>query len=142
MWSPLFCPSLSQALTAVCLVLEANHPEIITQCWCLGGLLSRSLLLMLSMMSLLFFYIRALVWLCVPLCSFVSIVCGGSAYNIDIVRNKSWLGLLHFSNLCCMNDKTVHVCVYVYLFCIYMGRHLHEPKEGVYICILNPRVGK
>jgi len=139
MWSPLFCPSLIQAVTAFWLDLEDNHPEIMTQCWSrrwLAELLPAAAQHDVAPCPcLLFFYTCT----CVDMSASVLMCqhgCEGVTQN-SITNARFWL--LHSGSWCAyccyMNDEiwiapksetlTESVCVCVYVFVCVFVLHTH-----------------
>lgn len=99
MWSPLFRPSLSQAVTACWLDLEDNHPKIMTRRWSLWwpaeplpAAAQHGVAPCPCLSSFCACTCLDAVCFCVNVCRRG---CGGVPRNTDMIQNKCRTGVLH-----------------------------------------------
>ena len=148
MWPPLLCPSFSRAVTACWHDLEYNHRVVMTQRWILGWPAEPPPAATqhdVALCPCLLFFLYVHLFGCVCACVNAS-ACGreGVAHSTDTIR-KQLLGDLHIGQSVSQSaDDEMQIatesetvkCKRV--LCMHMWRHLHEPEEAVYICILHP----
>lgn len=147
MWPPLLCPSFCRAVTACWHDLEYNHRAVMTQRWSLGwpaepppAAAQQDVALCPCLLFLSYVHLFGCVRVCVNACE-------GVAYNTDMISEHlpalGWfcisaigVAISRWRNADC--DRILTQWMWACVLCIHMWRHLHEPEEAVYICILHP----